>query len=326
MTSPAPAGSVPLLSVIIITWNGWADTERCLSSIYAAAMDGLEIIVFDNASSDGTPDWIERDFPGVRLIRHSRNIGHSAGFNLAITAARGTHVLLLDSDTELAGDAMSVMLAFLIDRTDVALIAPRLLNSDGSVQQSARNFPRPLNGLFGRQSLLTRLFPRNRFSMRYLRSDRISASEPYEVEQITGACMMFRRDVATQIGSWDEGYFAYWVDTDWCFRAGAAGWKVYCVPKAIVIHHEQNRRGKRKSARRIWMFHYGAYRFYRKSMTWGVLDPRAILAAGALTAHGLLQLAQNVTLPRDKPLESQVPPGGLERSAARASGDSDSLY
>ena len=304
MTTPERSGARPPLSVLIITWNGWADTRRCLASIHASAAVDLEIVVFDNASTDGTPDRIQREFPGVRVVRNERNLGHSMGFNRAMAFVNGAHVLVLDSDTELAGDAIPLILTFLTSREDVGLVAPRLLNSDGSVQQSARNFPRPMNGLFGRQSLLTRLFPGNPVSRRYLKSDKLSASEPYEVEQITAACMLFRREVLDDIGPWDEGYFAYWVDTDWCFRAGAAGWKIYCVPKALAIHHEQNRRGKRKSARRIWMFHYGAYRFYRKSMTWGALDPRAIIAAVALTAHGVLQLAQNLILPRDKPPET----------------------
>jgi hypothetical protein len=167
------------------------------------------------------------------------------------------------------------------------------------VQQSARRFPRPINGLFGRQSLLTRLFPGNLMSRRYLLTDRMSADEPYEVEQISGACMLFRRDLIDHVGPWDEGYFAYWVDSDWCFRIQKHGWKVYCVPQALIIHHEQNHRGRKKSPRRIWMFHYGAYRFYTKNMTWGPLDPRAVFAVVALSLHGLFQLVQNLLLPTE---------------------------
>jgi GT2 family glycosyltransferase len=132
-------------------------------------------------------------------------------------------------------------------------------------------------------------------------SDRLAADEPYEVEQIASACMLFRRELFDEVGPWDEGYFGYWVDTDWCFRIRKAGWKVYCVPTALVIHHEQNHRGKKKSPRRIWMFHYGAYRFYKKNMTWGVFDPRAVFAVVALGAHGVFQLVQNLFVPPQKP-------------------------
>jgi GT2 family glycosyltransferase len=105
--------------------------------------------------------------------------------------------------------------------------------------------------------------------------------------------MLFRRSLFAAAGLWDEGYFAYWVDTDWCFKVQRSGWAIYCVPQASVVHHEQNHSGKKKSARRIWMFHYGAYRFYRNNRTLGTLDPRAIAALFALTVRGLFQLAQS---------------------------------
>ncbi len=291
----------PRLTVLIITWNGWGDTRRCLESISASALQDAEILVFDNASSDGTPDHVDREFPETRLVRSPRNVGHTRGVNRAMALARGEYVLVLDNDTELVGDAIAHILDFLAGRTNVGMVAPRTLNSDGSVQESARRFPRPLNGLFGRQSVLTRLFPGNPLSRRYLLSDRLADAEPYAVEQISSACMLFRRELFDTVGPWDEGYPGYWVDSDWCFRVGKAGWKIYCVPQARVIHHEQNRRGKRKSLRRIWMFHYGAYRFYRKNMTWGTFDPRAVVAAVALAVHGLVQLAQNVLLTSRQP-------------------------
>lgn len=286
--------SAPRLTVLIVTWNGWAATRRCLESIYESNFDNFEVLVFDNASTDGTPESIERGFPRVRLVRSTRNVGHTVGFNRAMALARGEYVLVLDSDTELASDAMTVIVDFLAARSDVGLVAPRTLDSEGSIEESARNFPRPINGLFGRQSLLTRWFPNNPLSRRYLLTDRLSTSSPYEVEQISSACMLFPRRLFDTVGPWDEGYFGYWVDSDWCFRIRKLRWKVYCVPQALVIHHEQNHRSRKKSPRRIWMFHYGAYRFYRKNMTWGTLDPRAVFAMLALGAHGLFQLVQNL--------------------------------
>jgi len=291
----------PRLTVLVITWNGWSDTRRCLESVRASALESAEVLVFDNASSDGTPDHVAREFSDARLIRNPQNLGHTVGFNRAMAYARGEYVLVLDSDTELDGDTVAQLLAFIAGRADVGMVAPRTLNSDGSVQESARRFPRPINGLFGRQSVLTRLFPGNPLSRRYLLTDRLDTSEPYEVEQISSACMLFRRELFSTVGPWDEGYPGYWVDSDWCFRVGKAGSKIFCLPRARVIHHEQNRRGKRKSLRRIWMFHYGAYRFYTKNMTWGTFDPRAVIAAVALAAHGLVQFAQNLLLPSQQP-------------------------
>lgn len=305
----------PRLTIILVTWNGWDDTRRCLDSIFASPTADYEVLVFDNASADGTPDKIERLFPSVRLVRSGENIGHTRGVNRAVAMARADVVLLLDSDTQLEPDAITLLLAFLDRRPDVGLVAPRTYNSDGSVQECARRFPRAINGLFGRQSVLTRLFPGNPLSRRYLISEALSTSDPYEVEQVSGACMLFRKSLFQTVGPWDEGYFGYWVDSDWCFRLRERRGKVFCVPQARITHDEQNRPGKKKSARRIWMFHYGAYRFYRKNMTWGYLDPRALVAAAALTARGCFQLIQNAFIaPEQQPAPSPAASESHEQS------------
>lgn len=292
---------------MLVSWNGWQDTQRCLESVVSSALPAHEILLVDNASHDGTPDKAERLFPVVRVTRNATNLGHTRAVNQGIALAQGAYVLLLDSDTELPPDSISVLLAFLEARPDVGIVAPRTYNTDGTVQQSARRFPGALNGLFGRQSVLTRWFPRNRFSRRYLQSDELTNTAPYEVEQVSGACMLFRRSLCDAVGPWDEAYFAYWVDTDWCYKVRKLGWKLFCVPQATVVHHEQNRAGRKKSVRRIWMFHYGAYRFYRVSRTMGVLDPRAIGAFFALGARGLFQLAQNAFLASSQAATRQTP-------------------
>lgn len=302
----SPAAS-PRLTIIVVTWNGWHDTQRCLESIMESVLPSHEILVIDNASHDGTPDAIERLFAGVRVIRNATNRGHTRAVNQGIALARGDYVLLLDSDTALAPDSISVMIALLDARPEVGIVAPRTFNTDGTVQQSARRFPGAVNGLFGRQSVLTRLYPENRFSRRYLQSDELATTAAFEVEQVSGACMLFRRLLCDVVGPWDEAYFAYWVDTDWCYKVHRHDWKLFCVPQATVVHHEQNRAGRRRSFQRIWMFHYGAYRFYRVSRTLGVLDPRAIAAFLALGARGLFQVAQNAFLASPQPATRATP-------------------
>lgn len=295
MTAPLP------LTVMTVTWNGWHDTRRLLQSLAEADLPAHEILVFDNNSQDGTPDHIARLFPSVTVIRNTENLGHTRAVNQGLKLAAGANILLLDSDTEVAPDAARLMLDHLAQHATVGIVAPRTFNTDGTVQQSARRFPSPINGLFGRQSVLSRWFPANPYTRRYLQSDMLSATEPFAVENVSGACMLFRRELAQSVGPWDEAYFAYWVDTDWCFRALQAGWRIVCVPAASVIHHEQNRKGKKKSLRRIWIFHYGAYRFYRKTRTWGMFDPRAIAAMLALSVRALFQIAQDPFLPAAAP-------------------------
>ena len=105
--------------------------------------------------------------------------------------------------------------------------------------------------------------------------------------------MFFRRSLLSDVGAWDERYFGYWVDTDWCHSLRAAGRHIFCVPAAHLVHHENNARGKRKTPSRIWMFHYGAYQLYTRWRTLGYWDPRSIVAGLALLTRALLLMAQN---------------------------------
>lgn len=291
-------GDAPDLSVVIVSWNDWPKLQRCIASIHGSDGPPSEILVIDNASSDGTPEHLRRRFPDVRITRNARNIGHTKAVNLGFAQAQGELVLLLDSDTELDEVCIVRLREFLCGRPDVDVVAPRTFNTDGTVQETARNFPSALSGLFGRQSTLTRWFPRNPVSRRYLAQDRLHATEPFPVQQISGACMLFRRRLLAEVGAWDERYFGYWVDTDWCHSLQAAGRRIFCVPDARIVHHESNARGKRKSPRRIWMFHYGAYQLYTRWHTFGAGDPRSVLAGVALLARAALLIARNVLLPR----------------------------
>jgi GT2 family glycosyltransferase len=186
------------------------------------------------------------------------------------------------------------MLCFMRGNPDVSLATPRTLNTDGTVQESARNLPSVMSGLFGRQSLLTEWFPNTPFSRRYLARDQWDNSQPFQVEQISAACMLFHRKLLEEVGLWDERYPGYWVDTDWCAHIIADKKKIYCVPRYELTHHENNAKGKPKSVRRIWMFHYGAYRLYSKWYCWGIYDPRSIAAGLLLAARAFLLMLINV--------------------------------
>ncbi len=285
----------PVLSVIIVNWNGWGVLKDCLASLYRSNLPATtEVIVIDNASTDGTPQRIREFYPRVDLRCFGKNLGHTKAVNYGFALARGEFILLLDSDTVLIDDCVERLISFIRQRPDLYLVAPRTFNSDGSIQESARNLPSPMSGLFGRQSALTRLFPDNPISRRYLARQHLSATEPFAVEQIGGACMFLRRELLEKVGPWDERYFAYWVDTDWCFRLKAHGLPIFCIPAARIIHHESNARGKAKSAHRIWIFHYGAWLLYSRWRTFGPLDPRSVLAGLALLTRTLQQMAQNL--------------------------------
>jgi GT2 family glycosyltransferase len=286
---------------LIATWNAWGLLRGCLAALRAHADPTIEIVVIDNASSDDTATNVREEFPDVRMIVNPTNVGHTRAVNRGFDLTESKYILVLDADTDVQAGAIDRLVEFMEERTDVAVAAPRLYDTDGSVQPTARNFPGVMNGLFGRHSLLTRLFPNNPFSARYLRRDKLHATEPFQVEQVTAACMMIRRSVLASAGRWDEGYRGYFVDTDWCMRLKAAGEKVFCVPRAGATHHESNEPRKKVSLGRIWMFHLGAYRLYRTHSTWGALDPRALIALTALCARASLLTVRNA-------LRSAAPP------------------
>lgn len=289
------------VSIVIAAWNSWSDLEPCLRSVYddRNAASRFEVVVVDNDSRDETPEKLSRSFPEVRQLRNPTNAGHTRAVNQGTDLATGRFVMLLDADTVVRPGALDRLATFLSEHPDVFVVAPRMFNGDGTLQETARDFPRPINGLFGRQSLLTRWFPNNRFAKRYLRTGDRGRGEPFEVDWVSAACMMFPRQLVERIGPWDEGFSGYWVDADWCRRAGNAGGRVFCDPRAEVVHHEQNRRGKRKSPARIVAFHRGVNRFYRKHFSRGYLDPRAIAAALALGCRAALLILGNAFLPAD---------------------------
>lgn len=286
----------PDLSIVIVSWNEWPKLRLCLSSIYANTSAATEIIVVDNGSSDRTPELVREQFPNVDLHCNTRNLGATKALNFGFARARGDLVLKLDADTELLPGCLDRLLDFLRQHPEVDVVAPRTFNTDGTIQETARNFPGPLSGLFGRQSTLTRWFPNNPMSRHYLSRRFLAATEPFEVDQVGGAFMLFRRRLLADIGFLDEGFFVYWDDTDWCHRARAARKRIFCVPAAQIFHHETNARGKRKRPSRIWRFHFGAHRVYTRWHTLGYWDPRAILAGIALFGRALLLIAYHSVL------------------------------
>lgn len=281
------------LTILIVTWNSWGDLKRCLESIRACRAPEGEILVIDNGSEDGTAENVREQFPEVRLERNASNLGLPPAVNRGLREARGEFVMLLDVDTEVKPGTPRALLDFMLAHPEVALVAPRIYTPEGTIEQTARNMPSVMSGLFGRQSLLTRLFPNNPYTRRYLMPENLSRSEPFAVGQVSAACMLMRRELIDEAGPWDEGFRCYWVDSDWCAQVRAAGKAIFCVPSAGIVHYENNRAHKKKSPWRIRHFHIGAYRFYRKHYTLGVLDPRALVAATALTIRACMMMVLN---------------------------------
>ncbi len=224
-------------SVVIVSYNGRDFLRRCLQSVYRHTQDvKFEVVVVDNASQDGTPDMVSSEFPQVKLITRTTNAGFAGGVNEGIAAARGQAFLILNPDTELDSNVLTPVLALLRQHPDIGILAPKLLDADGSLQLSCRAFPDFSTALFNRYSLLTRLLPGNRFSRRYLMTN-FDHSAVADVDWASAACWLLSRTAYEKVGPLDEQYFWSIEDVDYCQRVHRAGLRVVYAPEAAVRHH-----------------------------------------------------------------------------------------
>lgn len=252
----------PQLSIIIVNWNVRELLRRALDSIYTSwgPQAGLEVIVVDNGSHDDSPAMVREAFPQVILIANRENRGFTGGNNQGLAAARGKTLLLLNPDTEILGDALHKMLDYLQAHSEVGLIGPQLLNPDGSVQSSRRHFPN-LAILFLESTWLQKIAPRRMLRHYYAQEQPDSATQ--SVDWVTGAAMLARRTVLTEVGGLDEGFFMYSEELDWCRRIKAAGWRVDYFAQAQIVHHEGKSSEQVVAARHIY-FQSSKVRYTRK--------------------------------------------------------------
>jgi N-acetylglucosaminyl-diphospho-decaprenol L-rhamnosyltransferase len=232
------------VSIVIVNWNVCDLLRRCLRSIssiqHPASSNqhpatNVEIIVVDNASTDGSVDMVRDGFPDVHLVANVSNRGFSAANNQGIAVARGRYVLLLNPDTELVGEALAKMMAFADQYPDVGVVGPQLLNPDGSVQSSRRRFP-TLATAFFESTWLQRYAPRRLLERYYVLDQPDDVIQ--DVDWVKGAAVMARREAIEHVGPMDEGFFMYSEELEWCRRFREAGWRVVYLPTAQIVHYE----------------------------------------------------------------------------------------
>ncbi len=262
--APEAAGAAPPdLSVIVINLNGKRLLRDCLESLrQSAPRHRLDVIVVDNGSADGSPEMVRAEFPEARLIVNATNQGFTRANNQGIRIATGRYLLLLNNDTRVLPAAFSDALDFLDRNPEIGAAGLKLLNEDGSLQLSCRRFPSFSQAVFNRYSLLTRLFPNNRFSRAYLMTD-LHHDREQDVDWVSGACLLFRRDVLDAIGPLDERFFMYSEDVDFCYRVWEGGWRVTYLPFAQV-YHLIGQDTKKVRYRLTIERHKSMYKFYKK--------------------------------------------------------------
>jgi N-acetylglucosaminyl-diphospho-decaprenol L-rhamnosyltransferase len=249
------------LSVVIVNWNVRDLLQRCVESVLSSKRSiTTEIIVVDNASVDGSVEMLRAEFPQTILIANPENRGFPAANNQGIAAAQGRYVLLLNPDTEVLADALDALVQYMDAHPDVGLVGPQLLHPDGQVQSSRRRYP-TLATLFFESTWLESLAPRALLRRYYVLDQPDNAV--LDVDWITGAAMLARREVIQQVGGMDERFFMYSEELDWCRRIKAAGWRVVYHPEARVIHYEGKSSEQAMPARHV-NFQRSKIRYARK--------------------------------------------------------------
>ncbi|MBI4881592.1 MAG: glycosyltransferase family 2 protein [Planctomycetes bacterium] len=224
------------LSIVVLSWNTRDLLRSCLASLERVPRDlDHEVIVVDNASADGSADMVAREFPAARLIRSERNLGYAAGNNAGIRAAAGRHVLLLNSDTEVAPDAPGLLVRHLERDPGCGAVGAQLRNPDGTIQRACMRFPN-LAVLVGFDTWFGKRFPFKRALERYFYRDFDHAASR-DVDQPPAAALAVPRRVYDAVGLLDEDLFLFFNDVDLCRRIRAADYSIHFLAEARVLHH-----------------------------------------------------------------------------------------
>ena len=222
------------LSIVILSWNVCELLDRCLASIRSSRY-ALEIIVVDNASHDDSVALVRTKYPQVKLIANTENRGFTGGNNQGIKAAQGRFIMVLNPDTEIIGEALDLLVAYLDEHSEVGALGPMLLNPDRSIQSSRRRFPTMATAFF-ESTWLQGLAPRQVLARYYMED--VSPTTTHEVDWLNGACTIFRRETLDRVGVYDaENFFMYSEELDLCRRVKQAGWQIVYLPEAQVVHH-----------------------------------------------------------------------------------------
>jgi GT2 family glycosyltransferase len=253
------------VSIIIVNWNIRDILRNCLRSVYEQSKGiTFEVIVIDNASSDGSAAMVREEFPKVTLIENKENRGFAAANNQGMRIAKGRYILLLNPDTIVLDKAIEKTIVFADSNPDVGVTGCQVLENAEKIQRTCFSFP-SLGNLIIQKTGLRRLFSRSRF---FGREDMgwWNRDTQRDVDVVSGMYMLVRREAIEQVGMMDEAYFVYAEETDWCFRLKRAGWRCVFAPVGRIIHLDGGNKSTDKAMIKMYVqFQKSIMIFYRKN-------------------------------------------------------------
>lgn len=269
------------VDIIIVNYHSGEYLKKCLLSIEAERDNRVIHVYVQNNSANENIVYPQNPHLKLLITSNERNIGFAAAVNRAVAMSNSPYFLLLNPDSIIHKRFFSSAINYLERNETIGILGPRIFETDGTVQGSARFFPNPLTALFGRTSLLSKLFPGNRWTCKNMVAHASDINTPVKVDWVSGAAMVVRRRALTDVGLLDERFFMYWEDADWCRRMWEKGWQVVYFPQAEVTHHA----GKSSAGaplRSTLEFHKSAYRLFVKYATGleRLLVPFAFCALG----------------------------------------------
>ncbi len=275
--------------VIIVNYCSHQPLKQSLSSLLRYNEPNLsKVYVIDN-SPDGVPKSIKTAFPTVIFQENFKNLGFAKGVNQALNLSKAPYICLLNPDTEIKGPLLQQFHSFFQKHPRAGVVGPLILESDGSVQGSARSFPRIATAFFGRTTLLSRLLPNNPISKKEVIKD-FHGKEPIKVDWVSGACMGIRSEAVKDVGLLDERFFLYWEDCDWCTRFRQKGWDVFYLPTAGPVVHHTGLASKHAKWLSNYHFHRSAWLLYNKYDTSPGKIMSMIALAGAFLRFSMVSL------------------------------------
>lgn len=283
------------LSVIIASYDTRDLLERNLRALFEhPPRCSFEVIVADDASHDGSAEMVLERFPEVVLIRQPVNLGYSDNNNVAIGQARGRHLFLLNCDAMVLPGALDRLVEFMDAHPRAGAAGTLIYNDDRSIQASIKALPSIKSAIVGKRSWLYRLFPNSRLvRSELLIQDVKPETPPFEAGYVSSAAVIIPRAVADRVGRWDP--LLWWfVDADYCKRIHDAGYEVWCVPSAQVVHKEHHGgtlRGRRRRFWAVYKFHQGAWIYWRRYSGYGLAHPVTWFVAVAIIARAALSAA-----------------------------------
>jgi GT2 family glycosyltransferase len=311
VVSDGSAANEVTVSIIIANYNARDLLADCLDSIFRQpSRHALEVLVIDDYSSDDSFQMVKLRFPQVRAYKNDANLHYATSNNRMFDIARGRYLFLLNNDTLVQPEAVDLLVDFMEAHPGVGCAGSKLLNEDGSIQESVKTLPNLRSAFFGARSYAYRWFPGNRFSKYELLNIGKEVNEPLEAGYVSSAAMVIRREIVVGIGYLDPR-LSYHVDADYCARIWKAGWSVVYVPESVVIH--LNHRGgtlvsPRRRLKSVIEFHRGTWIYFERHMMQSYWHPVTWLIAAGIGARfvGSLLIQQTDEL-RRRLLSSVLP-------------------